>query len=368
MSMVTRYIARQIAVVTIVATLSMCLLITLVQSVRYIELIVNNGLPLSEFIRINILAAPRYLVYLLPIVLFGATLFTYNRMINDSELIVLRAAGMSRGRLSRAGLVMGLAITGILYSLTLYFLPASQSELRTILLQARSEYGAAFLREGRFTSIGDNVTIYIRERTAAGELVDLLYHNRKDQLTIIAERGAIVDRPEGPRIIVKNGSKQFFQDGRLHILGFEQSSLDVGLSKKAKGLRWIEPQERYLMDLLYPDMTDPSVRQFILKIKAEAHNRILSPLVALTLACIAMAIILGGGFSRRGQSKSILVAITVMLVVYISHISLINAAGGNSIFIPAIYANTLIPLLVCLVAIAKPKHYRKSPAHARPQS
>ncbi|WP_281269682.1 LptF/LptG family permease [Aestuariispira insulae] len=366
--MVTRYISRQITVVTIVATLSMCMLITLVQSVRFIELIVNNGLPLSEFLRINILAAPRYLVYLLPIVLFGATLFTYNRMINDSELIVLRAAGFSRGRLSRPGLLLGVIITAILYSQTLYFLPASQSELRTILLQARSEWGAAFLREGRFTSIGDNVTIFIRERTASGELVDLLYHNQKDQLTIIAERGAIIDRPDGPRIIVKNGSKQFFKDGRLHLLSFEQSSLDVGLSKKSKELRWIEPQERFLPDLLNPDLSDPSVQQFILKIKAEAHNRILSPVIALTLASVAIAIILGGGFSRRGQTKTILSAIGVMLTIYIGNISLVNAAGGNAAFVPAIYANALLPLAASLIFILMPKQYRKRPAEARPQS
>ena len=356
---VTGYIARQISVVTIVATLSMVFLITLVQSVRFIELIVNNGLPLSEFLRINLLAAPRYLVYLLPIVLFGATLFTYNRMINDSELVVLRAAGFSRGRLARSGFLVGGICVTILFSMTLYLLPATQSELRNILLQARSEWGAAFLREGRFTNIGDSVTIYVKERTASGDLNDILYHNSKDRLTIIAESGAIVDLPEGPRIIVKNGSKQFYQDGKLHLLSFDQSALDIGLSKKSKDLRWIEPQERYLSDLLNPDMSDPSVQQFILKLKAEAHNRIVSPLIAFTLATVAMAVILAGSFSRRGQSKEILVAIGFMLIIYISHIWLVNSAGGNAAFVAPIYINCFLPLSIALISILRPKSFKK---------
>lgn len=356
---VTRYIAGQTAVATIVATIAICLLITLVQSVKFIELIVNKGLPVSEFIRMSLLAAPRYLVYLVPVVMFGATLFTYNRMINDSELVVLRAAGFSRARLALAGLIVAAASSLFCYSLTLYLMPATQLELRSIILQVRSEWGAALLKEGQFTTVGDHTTIYIKERKANGELVNVFYHNTEDQLTIIAERGAIVDTEDGPRILVVNGNKQSFKDGRLHVLQFDRSTLDLGMNQQVQKLRWAEPHERYLPDLLSPDLSNPGDREHQDTLIAEGHSRLTTPILPVTLAALAMAIILGGEFSRRGQLKHVLSAIVVMIAVYVNHIWLSNISARQPWLIPASYANALLPLAVALYFIIRPRRFRK---------
>lgn len=359
MQKVTRYIAGQTAVVTIIATLAICLLITLVQSVKFIELIVNKGLPVSEFIRMSTLAAPRYLVYLVPVVVFGATLFTYNRMINDSEMIVLRAAGFSRAKLAKAGLIVAAASSLFCYALTLYLMPATQSELRTIILEVRSEWGAAFLKEGQFTTIGDDTTIYIKERKSSGELINVFYHNTSDGLTIIAERGAIVDTDDGPRILVVNGNKQSFQDGKLHVLQFDRSTLDLGVSQQVKELHWAEPQERFLPDLLFPDLTSDADRANYNKLVAEGHHRIAAPILPVTLAALAIAVILGGEFSRRGQLKQVLLAIAIMIGIYINHIWLANISARLPMILPAIYANIFIPMGLALYLILRPRRFKK---------
>ena len=345
--------------VTIIATLAICLLITLVQSVKFIELIVNKGLPVSEFIRMSLLAAPRYLVFLVPVVVFGATLFTYNRMINDSELVVLRAAGFSRARLSLAGMIVAAVSTLFCYSLTLYLMPATQIELRSIIMQVRSEWGAALLKEGQFTTVGGDTTIYVKERKPNGELVNVFYHNTKDKLTIIAERGAIVDTEEGPRIVVVNGNKQSFKDGRLHVLRFDRSTLDLGMNKQVQKLRWAEPSERYLPDLLFPDMNNADDRDRKGTLIAEGHSRLATPILPMTLSAIALAIIMGGQFSRRGQLKQVLTAIGIMIALYVNHIWLSNMAARLPVLISALYANALLPLAIELYLISRPRRLKK---------
>ena len=69
MTRITRYIAVQVGMVTVIATGLLCLLVALIQSVKFIDLIVNNGLPISDFAIMFMLATPRSLVYLIPVVM-----------------------------------------------------------------------------------------------------------------------------------------------------------------------------------------------------------------------------------------------------------------------------------------------------------
>ena len=76
-------------------------IIWLTQSLRFIELIVNRGLPFSTFLYLTVLLMPAWLAGVLPIAVFAAVLFVYNRLINDRELIIISAVGVSPARLAR---------------------------------------------------------------------------------------------------------------------------------------------------------------------------------------------------------------------------------------------------------------------------
>ena len=125
MRAITRYIFNQLVIVTIFVTIGLTFAIWLTQSLRLIDYIVNRGLPAATFISFVGLLLPSFLGIVLPIATFCAVLFVYNKLTMDSELVVLRAAGMSQMQLARAGLVVGLGATIIVYAISLYLLPLS---------------------------------------------------------------------------------------------------------------------------------------------------------------------------------------------------------------------------------------------------
>ena len=77
----------------LLVTFSLMSIIWLTQSLRVIDRIVNQGLPFGSFLYMTILLLPNILTMILPIALFGALLFAYNRLFTDSELVVMRAVG-----------------------------------------------------------------------------------------------------------------------------------------------------------------------------------------------------------------------------------------------------------------------------------
>ena len=57
--------------------------------------------------------------------------------------------------------------------------------------------------------------------------------------------------------------------------------------------------------LLFPDLTQDWEKRNHLKLLAEGHNRIASPLYNIALMALAFTAIIGGGFSRMGYGRRI---------------------------------------------------------------
>jgi len=167
MKRIARYIFGQLLIATILVTLTISCALWLTQSLRFIELIVNRGLSIGSYLYLTILLLPSFLAMLLPIGLFAALIFTYNRLTADSELIVMRAVGLSPAKLAYPGLVLAAAITIAGYALALYFMPLSYREFKDMESDVRSGYSVILLREGAFNTISSGVTIISGAGTVA---------------------------------------------------------------------------------------------------------------------------------------------------------------------------------------------------------
>ena len=115
----TIYLTGQILTAMLFVVVSLTCVIWLSQSLRFVDLIVNRGIPITTLITLTVMLMPTWLSIVLPIATFGSTLFVYNRLANDREMVVMAAAGISPLRLARPAMgVAGLA-TLLCYGTTL---------------------------------------------------------------------------------------------------------------------------------------------------------------------------------------------------------------------------------------------------------
>ena len=103
MTTLTRYILRQCFGVMVFVTAALSAAVWLAQSLTLIDLIVNRGLSVDVFLYLAVLILPRFVDIVLPIGVFIAVLFTFNRLSTESELVVMRAAGLSPTDAGQAG-------------------------------------------------------------------------------------------------------------------------------------------------------------------------------------------------------------------------------------------------------------------------
>ena len=349
MSSLTRYILRQCFGVMMFVTGALSAAIWLGQSLRLISLIVNRGLSLGLFLYLALLILPRFLDIVLPIGVFIAVLFIFNRLITESELVVMRAAGLSPFDLAKPALLLAGGTGILLLSLSLYFLPVSNREFISLLFEIRNRFVSGLIQEGTFTTLSDKLTIYVRGRDSRGELTGLLINDSRNPerpVTILAERGAFADTPTGPRIIMMNGDRQQYnvRSHKLSVMTFRRYTLDLGAMHDATVARVREPQELMLGDLLFPSANlDAVTRRSYL---AEANRRIAVPLSTLSFCLIPLACLLPGQLTRRGQVRRVLLAVGSAFLFQSLELSLGNLALRYTGVIPLMYVVDLLPFAI----------------------
>jgi len=342
-----RYILRQCLSVTLFVTAALSAAVWLAQSLRLVDLIVNRGLSAEVFLYLALLILPRFIDIVLPIGAFIAVLFVFNKLTSESELVVMRASGLSPQALAKPIMVLaGLGFV-VLMTLSAYFLPASNREFKDLQFEIRNRFVSSLLQEGTFTTISDKLTIYIGSRNERGEISGVLINDERDPqqpVTIFAERGAFADSAQGSRIILVNGNRQRYDraSGKFSVLTFDRYTLDLAMMRDAPVVRFREPQERFLGELFFPppEIDGANYRAFM----AEGHQRLVVPLSIFSFAMIPLACLLPGEFNRRGQLRRVLLAVFFALVFQSTDIGVKSLTASHYAAIPLMYVIDLLPL------------------------
>ena len=364
-----RYIFRQILGSMAFVTLAVTAAIYLSQSLRLIDLTVNRGVSFAMFLYMTVLLLPNFLVIILPVALFSAIAFVYNRLTMESELVVMRSVGIGQMRLAMPALIVAVAVTILGYALTTYLMPVSFREFKSLQLRVRNQYTSILLQEGVFNTLTDNLTVFVRARSPDGRLEGILVQDDRipnRPITAMAESGAIVQTADGPRVLMVNGNRQEVakDTGKLSLLYFDRYTLDISNDQQDIDVRWLEPRERYLSELFHPT-NDPDDINNYYKLRAEGHQRLISPLYALGFTCVALALLLSGEFNRRGQTRPLLIGSLIVVGLQAGGLGLNNLAATVPSLVPFMYVNAIAPIAGGLYILMWPPRRRK---HAAPAS
>jgi lipopolysaccharide export system permease protein len=371
MAALTRYILRQSTFAAVFVTLALTFALWLTQSLRLLDYLVNRGLPASQFFELILLLLPKFLAVTLSIGTVIGALFVFNKLTQDSEIVVMRAAGMSSLQLARPTLWLGIGAMVILYALTLYFMPLANRNFKDMQLDARHSYISALIQEGVFNSVGKQVMVYVRGRDEEGALVDLLLHDQRDRdrpVTLTAERGALVRSEEGEegglRVLLLHGTRQEVdrKTGEISMLSFDQYTVDLASFTSGRRDRGRSPEERFLSELIHPTPHDREVEGFLDELKAELHQRLTMPLYPLSFTLIGLVALLSGNFSRRSQPWRIAVATAAIGILQGLGLAVEDITSRAGDTWPLMYLCPLLPIAVCLLILRRSRvGFRRTP-------
>ena len=364
MKKLTSYIFGQLFFTVMAIILVLSSIMWLVQSLRYVELISNKGIPIVLFLEMLAYLFPNIFVITIPIAILLGTLFIYNKLIMDHELVVMQAAGLSRGQLVKPVLLLSVLFTIFLYSITLYFLPFSFRKHRDMVLLLKQESLTSLISDGQFSTF-KNYTVYAHRRDVKGQFLGVLVFDASQTdktIFFMAEKGILVNKGAGGYLLLINGSRQEqnLSTCKPSILYFDRYIIDPKnrVFENNQEVRLLKAYERSTQELLNPtEPLEPKMKKDFL---IAAHQRLIFPLYALVFGCLGASVLLLGHFNRKGRAGRIGLACFIALFIEVVEMILFHGWTYGGFVIWICYGVIFVPLFTCLYLLFLD---RPSPLH-----
>ena len=354
MRLIDRYFLKQTVQPFVFFTLILTCVIWLAQSLRVIDLIVNNGQSARILIDFAVPLLPQVMSIVLPVAALAAVIFALNRALADSEMVVVYATGQGRLSAIRAVIIFGVLVSLILTVVVIILMPIGQQVLRDRTAEVRADIAAGLIQDGRFIHPGKGLTVYIREQNGPEDMRGLLVHDARDPdeaVTMHARRGVLTDTAQGPRLVMFDGMAQRHDKatGGLNLLQFDKLTYDLSAFGIDPENRARKPSEYFFWELLWPEegeeeMSERQRGRFV----SEGHEHLTTPLYGIAIVLVAAAVMLGGHFSRRGYFWRVIFAAFAGIGMRVAGIVLQNMVKSNADIWPIMYIPPVLGTVLSL--------------------
>jgi lipopolysaccharide export system permease protein len=346
MNLLERYIFKIAAGAFALCLGGLTAVIWISSAVKEMDLVSGKGQTIMVFLKVTFLTLPSLVMVIAPMALFGAILYTLNKLNNDSELIVMNAAGMSPARVLKPLGVLTVFVILLVGYITIFAMPSSFRGLRDLLTQIRADVVTKFLKEGRFTTLDKGITFHFREKTPNGAMLGIMIHDAREkakQVTYLAERGQIVESDGSTYIVLEQGSVHRQNDAERDnaVVVYDRYAIDLDQFGTDDGKIVYKPRERSTYELLNRSQDDAYTRLFEGRFRAELHDRFASPLYALACMAIGFAALGTAKTTRQGRGSAVAMAIIAMIFLRIGGFAATSLTARSTAFTPLLY---LVPL------------------------
>ena len=355
MSRFTTYAIREISSSFLFLIILLSSILWLGQGLRHIELLTSDNVSFISYISYIILLLPKILSITIPVCLFLSILLNINRLKNDSELIILWASGRSDlETLIKPILFMALLIYLLSNILSIYITPYSLNEIRHKIIDIRSSgIHASFLKEKKFISPADTLTIFLQERND-DKINGLLIHDLKDSgkpQTYIAQKGQFIEEENKKILRLFNGNIQIFEKNENKISEIEFETYDLNLTPyNKKENSHIYSDELFTSDIL-KNLSNKKIDSFSKYEKeqfAELHSRIANPIYIFSFAFIPLILL---KFSRKPGDNFLIPIATVSIIAFIFQIIQITMSNLLIEKSNLVYVSYILPIIFLIVLI-----------------
>lgn len=315
-----RYIARLIAV-PLLATLTIAaMLLLLDKMLRLFDFVASEGGPVSVVWQMLANLIPEYLSLGIPIGLMLGILLAFRKLALSSELDVMRAVGLSYGRLLRvphyyaiALAVLNLAIVGFIQPYARYAYEGLQFELRSGAL-------GASIKVGEFTKLGKRMTLRVEESRNGGRDLSGIFAmvQAKDgkSLAVTADQGTFMATDDPDTIILRLSNGVLVHDAPSYksprVLQFVGHDLPIDLPRtgafRERGGRDRELTMPELVIVAYQPVTATQVRQ---EYRSAFHFRLVEVATMFLLPFLAVAL----AVPPKRSSSALGVFLSIVIIV-----------------------------------------------------
>ncbi|MFC3442489.1 LPS export ABC transporter permease LptF [Sphingobium rhizovicinum] len=315
-----RYLARLIALPMLGTLVIAAMLFMLDKMLSLFDFVAAQGGPVSVVWRMLANMLPEYMSLAIPIGLMLGILLAFRKLATTSELDVMRAVGLSYGRLLRVPYMYAIALALINFGLVGFVQPLSRHAYEALRFELRSGALGASIKVGEFTTLGKRMTLRIERsrdegRNLQGIFVRAVSRNGQS-VAVTAAQGTFLATDDPDTIIFRLRDGVLVNDGPKYqtprILSFSSHDLPIDLPKIENFRGRDVDREKTIPELVVIGKNHQTPDKLRNEVRANFHYRMVEVvfMMLLPLAALAFAIPPKRSTSALGVFVSIIFIVT----------------------------------------------------------
>ncbi len=253
MSTLFKYLAREIAIATLLLLLALLALFALFDLINELSDLGKGGYGLLMVLAHVTLSQPAHVALIFPMAALLGTLFAVSRLSSQSELTVMRSSGLSLARLAFLASLIGVAFSVIIFAFGEAVAPAAEQAAKQMKLSLTSKVQAQQFRSGFW--VKDELSfVNIQTVTAETTLLGLriFEFDKKYQLKsiIVAESARYDDsKVDKKQWILAKAEVVAFENNNARIQKYDTKPWTSAMTPDLLSVLRVNPQDMSLLNL-----------------------------------------------------------------------------------------------------------------------
>jgi lipopolysaccharide export system permease protein len=349
---IDRYLVNEVLSPFVLSLLAFTTIVFSGRLLLITRMILVKGIGFKEILASALYLFPYLLVFTLPMAATVGIILAFMRLSVDHEMMALKTAGLSYGRLLTPVLVFSLAVALLTLLLTTYGSPWGQQSTRELLAEVMKKRADLGLQEQTFNTDFKDLMLFVHRVLPQGGKMEGVFIND-------------LREPDNPQtIFAKNADLHYDPDQASMILHLYQGSVirwgtELGNQQTVEfgsyelplqifgSQEQVSERELSMRQLEAGIKTEPAGSKRQVRLIVELHQRLALPLGALLLCMLAIPL----GLSPRvhGRTWGLIVGLLTFLIYYVVFTASWRLAFSGSLN-PAL-APYLADMLFTLVAV-----------------
>ncbi|MGA1845941.1 LptF/LptG family permease [Deferribacter abyssi] len=338
MKLIEKYIIKELIPIFVLGNLFFIFLLLLDKFISLSDLIFTKNVPFFIIIELIIFYLPSFLVITIPTSTLLASLITYGRLSDDSELIAIKSFGANKITLYKPTVVFGMLSLALAILMSIYLMPLGNEYAIKKLFEISKFVSIKDFKEHELYTEIPGFILYADKKLDDNNYKGFIIINKDKNVVITSKLGTITNTNNGNLIFnLKKGvllnmnkstpSKIEFSNFLVNIPIITTNKIDI---KSERLMTMKELKKNFNKNTLY---------------KFEYSKRFALPFASIIMAFFGG--ILGSFFHRSGKTFGLFMSIIVVLVynsLFIFSQNMINT-------VPPFFAAWIANVFFCFLSL-----------------
>ncbi|MCR9204617.1 MAG: LptF/LptG family permease [Halobacteriovoraceae bacterium] len=190
-----RYLASHFIGPFVLSTSFFVIFLLTFQLFRLIRIVTNKSVEVWEVLELMGHIAISFLPMAIPLSALFATIYTLNKMSEDSEIVAMRSFGLRKKDLFLPFLILSFFISGVIFVLNRNLIPHSKTQFKNTIIQLTSQGSMTDMKAGQFFTDIPGITLFSEEVSEDGTKMKEVFIQKKlpeGEQVIVAKKGALI--------------------------------------------------------------------------------------------------------------------------------------------------------------------------------